>query len=211
MVNFHQRWYPPLMKAKELVENGKIGKPLAAFARLSNKITVPTTGLSWAGKSGVEWFLFPHIIDEVKWILNQEAISVFAQGKKEVLKGRGIDAYDIIQAQIKFTDSIATFESCWVLPESWRTPPIEWNLVFYGSKGRIGIQGDNEGIDVSTNLYETPLLYDFTTEEEPIKHFIDCVLHNQEPTVTGESGLIITKIITAIKKSLSTGKVQKVE
>lgn len=211
MVNFHQRWYPPLMKAKDLVAKGKIGKPLAAFARLSNKITVPTAWLSWAGKSGPEWFLFPHIIDEVQWILNQKAVKVYAQGKKGVLKSRGIDCYDIIQAQIEFADSIASFESCWILPESWRTPPIEWNLVFYGARGRIGIQGDNEGIDVSSDVYETPLLYDFTTEDGPIKYFVDCVVNNQEPSATGEDGLIITRIIEAIKRSLATGQAQKVE
>ena len=209
MVNFHQRWYPPLEKAKELVENGKIGKPLAAFARLSNRISVPTTWLSWAGKSGPEWFLFPHIIDEVKWILNQDAVKVFAQGKKEVLKSKGIDAYDIIQAQIEFSDSIATFESCWILPESWRTPPIEWNLVFYGAKGRIGIQGDNEGIDVSANVYETPLLYDFVTEEEPIRYFIDCVINDKKPSPDGNDGLEVTRIIEAIDKSLKERRVIK--
>ena len=211
MVNFHQRWYPPIMKAKELMEQGKVGKPLAAFARLSNRISVPTEWLRWAGESGVQWFLFPHIIDEVKWVLGQEAVRVFAQGKKGVLQSKGIDCYDIIQAQVEFTDSIATFESCWILPDSWRTPPIEWNLVFYSSEGRIGIQGDNEGIDVSSDVYQTPLLYDFTTEDEPIKYFIDCILNDKEPSASGEDGLAVTRIIEAIEKSLSTGDVQKIK
>ncbi len=207
MVNFHNRWYPPVAKAKEIIRKGEIGKPVSAFARLSDLITVPTQMLSWADKSGPQWFLFPHTIDLVRWLFEQEAKRVFAQGKKEVLRKRGIEAYDTIQAQVEFSESIATFESSWILPSSWRNNLIEFKIEIYGEKGRIGVNGDNEGIEISTDKYKTPLLYDFVTEEEPIKYFIDCVLNNKEISPDGNDGLEVTRIIEAIDKSLKERRV----
>ena len=207
MVNFHNRWYPPIKKAKEIIENGEIGKPINAFVRLSDVITVPTRMLSWAGRSGPHWFLFPHTIDLIRWFFKEEAKRVFALGKKEILKKKGIDTYDVVQAQIEFTESIAFFESSWVLPVSWRNNLIEFKIDIYGEKGRIEINGDNEGIEISTNKYMTPLLYDFITEEEPIKYFIDCVINDVEPVPSGKDGLEVTRIIEAIEKSLKKKEV----
>jgi len=210
MINFHQRWYPPMAKAREIMQSGKIGTPVASYARLSDTINIATEWLSWADRSGPEWFLLPHIIDDVRWVIGQDAVRVYAQGKKGLLQSKGIDCYDIVQAQVEFTDSIASFESSWILPKSWRCPPIEMNLVFNSSKGRIGLQSDNEGINVTSDTYRTPLVYDFTTEDMPVNYFIDCVLNNIEPSATGEDGLANTRIIEAITKSLSTGQSEKI-
>ena len=89
MVNVHNRWYPPLAQAKKIIQEGKIGKPVSAFARLSDLITVPTQMLSWSGRSGPEWFLFPHTADLIRWLFNQEAKKVFALGKRVSLKKEG--------------------------------------------------------------------------------------------------------------------------
>lgn len=203
MVNFHNRWYPPVVKAKEVIQHGEIGKPVSAFARLSDLITVPTQMLSWAGRSGPQWFLFPHTIDLIRWFFNnQEAKKVFALGKKEVLRKRGIETYDVVHAQVEFSQAIAIFESSWILPDSWRNNLIEFKIDIYGEKGRIGITGDSEGIEISTDRYKTPLLYDFVTEEEPIKYFIDCVINDKNPSPDGRDGLEVTRIIEAIDKSL---------
>ncbi|MBI3991442.1 MAG: Gfo/Idh/MocA family oxidoreductase [Candidatus Omnitrophica bacterium] len=207
MVNFHNRWYPPLAQSKKLIDDDKIGKPVNAFARLSDIITVPTEIVSWSNKTGPQWFLFPHTIDLIRWIFGQEAKSVYALGKKGVLQSKGIDTYDVIQAQVAFEESIAIFESSWILPESWRNNLIEFKIDIYGEKGRIGVFGDNEGIEISTGNYKTPLLYDFVTEEEPIKYFIDCVINDKQPSPSGEDGLAVTRIIECIEESLKKGEV----
>ncbi len=208
MVNFHNRWYPPMAEAKRCISAGRIGRPVHAFARLSDVITVPTEMLaSWSGKTGPQWFLFPHTIDLIRWLLDQEAKSVYAVGKKGVLQARGIDTYDVVQAQITFEDAIATVESSWILPESWRNDLIEFRIDLCGEKGRIGVNGDNEGIEISSQDHRTPLLYDFVTEEEPIKYFVECVIGDKRPSPCGEDGLAVTRIIEAVVKSLDEGNV----
>ena len=206
MVNFHNRWYPPLSQAKKLIREGKIGNPVAAFARLSDSITVATKMLSWSSKSGPHWFLFPHTIDLIRWLFGQEAKKVYAQGRKGVLKSKGIDTYDVVQAHVEFTHSIATFESSWIIPESWRNNLIEFEIDLYGEKGSLKINGDNEGLEISSDCYQTPLLYDFVTEEEPIKYFIGCVISDKEPYPSGEDGLAVTRIIEGVIESLGTGR-----
>ena len=39
----------------------------------------------------------------------------------------------------------------------------------------------------------------------PIEHFIDCVINNTAPFVTGEDGLAATQVIQAMEESAKTG------
>ena len=41
---------------------------------------------------------------------------------------------------------------------------------------------------------------------ESIKHFVDCVINDREPMVSGEDGLATTKIISAIIESSRNGE-----
>lgn len=107
MVDFHNRFSPPFVKAKEDIDAGTLGTVVSGFARLSNKASVPLKWLSWAGKSGPQWFLFPHVVDLARWLTGQEAREVFAIGTKGVLKAKGVDAYDTVQALVRFEPGVA--------------------------------------------------------------------------------------------------------
>ncbi len=207
MVNFHNRWYPPIAHAKKLIDAGEIGQPVVCYARLSDQIVVPTEWLNWAEQSGPQWFLFPHLVDIVRWLFAQEISRVYATGRKGVLQAQGIDCYDAIQAQLVFNDAIATIESSWILPRSWRSI-IDFKIDIVGSEGRIGIEGDSEGIKIATNeSYETPFILDPTTTELlPFEHFIDCIINDQPPTCSGEDGLAVTQVIEEIVRSLQQGE-----
>ena len=210
MVNFHNRWHPPIAEAKIRVEKGEIGTPVTIYAKLSDRIEVATEWLSWAGKSGPEWFLLPHTVDLTRWLIGrQRAKRVFALGKRGILANRGIDCYDAVQAQVEFEKTIATFESSWILPPSWPNV-IEFKIDILGSEGKIGITGDREGIEVAAEKYHTPFVLDPITEEEPIRYFLDCVLKDKSPGASGEDGLAVTKIIEAVVISLQQGTVAEV-
>jgi predicted dehydrogenase len=207
MVNFHNRWYPPIAQAKRVIDRGDIGEPVSVYANLSDRIEVATEWLSWAGKSGPDWFLLPHTVDVVRWFLsNQKVKKVFAVGRKGVLQSKGVSCYDAIQAQVEFEKTIAVFETSWILPSSWRNV-IEFRFDVLGSEGKIGINGDDEGLTISAKNYQTPFLYDTITENEPIKYFIDCVVNDKRPSCTVEDALEVTRIIEAIVESVKTGEV----
>ncbi len=89
MVDFHARWHPLFMGAKAYAERGDLGNPVMGYARLSDTIYVPTEMLNWGGRSGPEWFLFPHVMDIARWLIDREPVEVYAKGHRGVLSAKG--------------------------------------------------------------------------------------------------------------------------
>jgi len=218
MVDFHNRWNPAFVQAKETVLSGRWGRPVMGYARLSNPLRVPMQMLSWSGKSGPQWFLLPHIVDLLRWLFQQEAVEVQAVGSKGILQSKGINSYDAVQATVIFEDSFATFETSWVLPDSYPSI-IDFTMVLYGTEGRIGIKADYQGIEISGEKHEWPFVlgqqdvYGHTAGfiQYPMRHFVDCIAENKQPLAPGEDGFAVTAIIEAIERSIKKGKRIKVE
>ena len=212
MVDFQLRWDPRFMAAKHCMESGELGDGVMGYARLSDTIHVPTEMLGWGANSGPEWFLFPHTMDYTRWILDEKPVEVFARGSKRVLAGMGIDAWDAVQASFQFERSFVTFETCWIIPDSYPTV-VDSRFTLYGSKGCIELQLQ-PGIAVSSDRYKYPFSSHAVTRYgkpfgffyESIRHFADCVAEDKAPEATGEDGLIATAMIAATVRSLETGR-----
>ncbi|MGC8843709.1 MAG: Gfo/Idh/MocA family protein [bacterium] len=213
MVDFHNRFNPPFNEAKKTIEEGKIGKPLMAYARLSNSLFVPLKMLSWSGKSGPHWFLMPHIVDLLLWFFNQKPKRVFAKGHKGILTSYGIDTYDCIQAIVSFEEGFATLESSWILPDS--APSIvDFKFQIIGEKGKIEIDGSNQGIEIAEEKFRYPFVNDkrelygerWGFVYIPIWYFLNCVAKGEKPRITPEEGVLVTKVIETIESSLKEGK-----
>jgi len=215
MVDFHNRWSPPFFKAWESIRKGEIGQPQHVYFRLNDTIFVPTEMLSWAGKSTVEWFIGTHSIDTVRWLLEDEVSRVYAVSRSEVLKGMGIDTPDFYQATLEFrSGATAVVENSWILPKT--TPNIiDLKCEVIGSKGALYLDTSHnrtlekytESEAVYPDFLVLPTIYGEQAgfAADSIRHFIDCVLHDREPRVTGQDGLEVTKIIQAIEESARTG------
>ncbi|MFA5858976.1 MAG: Gfo/Idh/MocA family oxidoreductase [Elusimicrobiota bacterium] len=218
MVDFHNRWNTPVYNARRQVDHGDLGRPVMAYAKLSDRIEVATKWFKWSAKSGPHWFLFPHLADLVCWLMKDKVVSVYASGVKNVLKSKGIDTYDAVQAIIKFEHSFATIESSWILPPAW--PNLcEFAVSLHGTKGRVEIDLSDQCYRVAdSKSYSRPFIIGKESIHGetvgfvplPIKHFITCVIENKTPVVSPEDALLNVKILEAIVKSLSTGKVVKV-
>jgi predicted dehydrogenase len=212
MVNFHNRYYPSIASAQQMIVAGRIGKPVLAFLRLSDRIEVATRWLTWAGHSGPEWFLMPHTVDLVRFLMGQEVRRVSAIGRKGVLAARGLDCYDSVQAQLALDDGVATVESSWILPERWRNV-IRMDIDIQGTEGMLELTADHEGMTLTTGKgLETPFFLDPTTTEWlPIKAFIESVRDDLPVPVPGEEGLACTAVLEAVARSLRTGQPADVE
>ncbi len=210
MVDFQLRWHPSYLLIKEEVEAGHLGQPVMGYIRLSDAIQVATTWLSWAGQSGPHWFLLPHTMDIMRWLLHEEPIEVYALGRKGVLAAQGIDTYDALQALVRFEQAFVTFETSWIVPNT--SPGVtDCEMALYGTTGRILFDQDNSGLELATERYAYPWVpvgrhdrYGKLTSfiYEPIKHFVDCVLDDQQPAATLEDGLVNTIMIASTLRSL---------
>jgi len=217
MVDFHNRFSPPFVKAKADIDAGALGTVVSGFARLSNRSTVPLKWLSWAGRSGPQWFLFPHVVDLVRWLTGQEATEVFAIATKGVLKAKGVDAYDTVQALVRFERGSIEFDTSWILPDSWPSN-IDFVVELIGTKGTLNVDAERQLLEVAGKRLEHPFTTGYMDVHGqtagffhlPIRHFVDCLLDDQPFLCTDEDGLATTRIIAGVERSIRTGKLVKV-
>ena len=217
MVDFHNRWNPAPLEAWRIINSGEFGRPLFVAGHLANTLFVPQQLLSWSSKSGPEWFLFPHLIDLLTWFLGAKPVEVYASGSKEVLPSMGIDAYDSIQAMIRYPEASASASTCWILPESFPSL-VDFRVHLFGTKGKIDLTLDKQGIEFSGKKHTWPFILGQQDAhgtavgfaEQPVRHFVDCLLSGRTPVCTGKDGLVNTATIQAIMNSLGSGRPEKV-
>jgi len=218
-VAFNHRWLAAYQQAKSALASGKIGKPLAAYARKNDTLYVPTEYIAWAGETTPAWFLSSHDIDLVRWFFGQEPVEARAWGRKEVLKARGIDTYDVVQAQVRFTSgAIATFESAWIYPNTFPSM-VDSFVEILGSEGHIHMDRKYESIEVSTaNSFTYPKgflnceIFGRVRGAFPfcLEDFLYAILEDHPPRVTVLDGRQVTATLEAIHKSLESGLTEPV-
>jgi predicted dehydrogenase len=219
MTCFSHRWIPPYWAAHEAVEAGKIGRPVLAYARKNDRIFVPTKMLAWAAGTTSAWFLSSHDIDLVSWYMGDRAVEVYATAVWGVLRGRGVETPDAIQAQVRFAKGgVATFESCWIYPDTYPTMTDSF-IEVVGEAGVIHLERKHEQLEIaSQETYEWPRTLVKPTIAgrqqgaltEIVHHMIACVRDNKPTLVTLESSREVTAILDAIHRSTASGRPEKV-
>jgi len=219
MVDFHNRWSPPFFKAKAAIDAGEIGKPMYVYYRLSDTIFVPTQMLSWAGKSTVAWFLASHCLDTIHWLLGERPTRVYCVRRSRVLASRGITTPDYYQTMLEFpSGATALMENSWILPQT--TPNIiDLKCEIVGDKGALYVDGSHHRMlerytqsEASyPDTFVAPIVHGkpLGFAVESIRHFVDCVIADREPLVTGEDGLAATRVIQAMERSADSEQVVK--
>ncbi len=218
-VAFNHRWLSSYYHGFATISRGEIGRPLVGYARKNDTIYVPTEMINWAAKTTPTHFLGAHDIDLMRWYMDSEPLAVHAYGTKGVLAARGIDTYDIIQAQVKFkSGSFATIESGWIYPNTF--PSIVDSFVeIVGSSGHLHFDRKRESVELSTEKQFTYPKTFLNCEVfgklrgafvECLSDFIDAIVDNEEPKVTALDGRQVTAVLDAVSRSLSSGTVEAV-
>jgi len=215
MVDFHNRVNPPMVNAREAIRRGDIGQPAYVYARLSNTTAVPTGMLKWASRSSALWFLASHMIDLVRWMLDDEIVRVYAVGREGILRSMGVDAADFHVATVEFgKGAVAVFEHAWILPRTHATLK-DLKMEILGSAGAINIDAShNRTIEVYSadrasfpDVLAPPVgdhLTGFVLDS--IAYFVDAVTHGAPVLATGEDGVAVTRAICAIIESARSGR-----
>lgn len=218
-VAFNHRWLASYYHGFTQIRGGAIGRPLAGYARKNDTLWVATEMMDWAAQSTPMHFLGAHDIDLLRWFFASEPVEVHAYGVKEVLVARGIDTYDLIQAQVKFASgAFATIESAWIYPNTF--PSIVDSFVeVIGSNGHLHFDRKRESIEMSTDKSFTYPKVFLTSEVfgklrgafvECLADFLDAIINDTEPKVTAFDGRQVTAVLDAVSRSLATGQTEKV-
>lgn len=214
-VLFNHRWVPAYAQAHERVRAGDLGDPVVAYARKNDRIFVPTKMIDWADRTTPAWFLSSHDIDLVTWLFADVPTEVFATTVYGKLRGLGIDTPDAVQAQVRYAGgAVATFESCWVYPDSFPTM-VDSFVEVVGSEGVIHLDRKSEQIEIATTdgfTYPRNLLQRKVhgvsggAVRDCLWHFVECVAAGTEPLVTIESAATTTAVLEALHASARTGR-----
>lgn len=217
LVGFENRWNSPFVAVKQAIDHGEIGQVVTLNSRLNDTIYVPTKMLKWSAGSTPGWFLLSHSIDMGCWLKQGvKPTKVFAVGTKKKLIQKGIDTYDSIQATISFEDNThATFTTSWILPESM--PMIyDFKYEIIGEEGSYQIDLSDQMVHHAGNRYEhvhtlgTPVNGAVTyAPGYMLNAFIDNIRLDTEPIAGPQDGLLNTKLVHLIHRSIESGEVQK--
>lgn len=218
-VAFNHRWLSSYHQGFASIQAGSIGRPIAGYARKNDTIYVSTEMINWAAQSTPTHFLGAHDIDLMRWYFQSEPLEVRAYGAKGVLTERGIDTYDLIQAQVKFeSGAFATFESAWIYPNTFPTI-VDSFVEVIGTQGHLHFDRKRESIEMSTpEQFSYPKT--FLTNEifgklrgafvECLSDFVDSIVNDTEPRVTAFDGRQVTAVLDAVSRSLESGRTESV-
>ncbi|MCA0971513.1 Gfo/Idh/MocA family oxidoreductase [Halobacillus litoralis] len=223
MIAHNQRFVPSHVKAKELIEEGAIGKVYSfrtAFGHGGPE--------GWSAEGENSWFfkkdqafigamgdLGVHKADLLRYILGQEFVDVAGFVENNAKKDITVDdnAVCILRSEQGIVGTMAA---------SWAYNPSEDNsTVIYGEKGTLRLEDDPEYSLIAQYTNGDIVNYQLgkiqsndeggQSNSHVIDHFVDSVLNDTEPLITGEEGMKSLDVILAALRSGETGQVSKLE
>lgn len=203
MVGHVLLYHPAIIKLKQLIESGKIGKLQYLY---SNRLNLGTI----RSEENILWSFAPHDISIIQFLTGSDPITVDAKGA------------DFIQHQIE--DTTLTYLS---YPNnihahifvSWLHPFKEQRLVVIGEDGMFvfedslkteklkfypkGFRNVNGNIQKFESEYEVIEYEDSQPLAEEHKHFYNSVINDTKPLTDGHHACEVLKILERAQKSLS--------
>jgi UDP-N-acetyl-2-amino-2-deoxyglucuronate dehydrogenase len=230
-----RRLYQPVMRVKQAIEKGKIGKPILGIVYLFGwRGEDYYKSDPWRGKwelegGGILVNQAPHQLDLFQWYMGDidELFGYWANFNHPY-----IEVEDTASAVVKFRDG--AFGS--IIVSNSQNPALYGKVHVFGSNGAaVGVQTDGGAMFIAgmSTIEEAPFndlwsvpgeekLYeqwrkedeDFFRRIDPVlyyhqwqlRDFIECIQDKRIPMVTGKEGRKTVEIFNAIYESNSTGK-----
>jgi predicted dehydrogenase len=211
---------PKYVRLKQLLDSGALGQP--TLVKQSEKHDGPHAPHFWdvrrAG-GGVTMDMGCHAIEFFRWMLGRPKIrSVYAHMSTQV-HGRKTRGEDNALLIVEFDNGAVGLAE-----ESWtKLGGMDDRAEVHGSKGvayadllrgnsietysAVGydyaVEKAGSTVGWSHTIYEEAWNYGFNQE---MAHFVDCVLDDLQPLVTGEDGRAVLETIFAAYESAGTGR-----
>ncbi|MEW6586998.1 MAG: Gfo/Idh/MocA family oxidoreductase [Nitrospirota bacterium] len=206
MVGHILHYHPGVIRLKELISLGEIGKIQYIY---SNRLNIGKLRT----EENILWSFAPHDISVILMLLEEEPVTVSASGGDYLNKR----IYDTTMTVLEFDNGVKGH-----IFVSWLHPYKEQKLIVVGSKAMVVFD------DISK---EKLFLYPHTIEwkdgkipyakkadcrilpveggeplKEELKHFVECVIQRKRPRTDGEEGLRVLTVLEAAEHSLRNGK-----
>jgi predicted dehydrogenase len=164
-LTFPYRYSPPLVRAKEILKEGKIGEVLAIKATHRSKVPDGWQVKKDLAGGGAILQNAPAMIDGMRWFTEDEIVEVYAEFNKSAYLE--IEVEDIATLSLRFSKgAFATLDPSWCLPPSypfWGDATIE----LIGREGALLVNAfsqvlsyiDEKGKKYSWEYWGSPLYH----------------------------------------------------
>jgi predicted dehydrogenase len=217
-IGFMRRFDEGFQQAKQLLASGEMGQVMI----------IKSTGRGPGGpgpwmydlcqSNGIVAEVNSHDIDSVLWFTGLPIERVFAMGhnfKCPDAKAKYPDFYDNVVVSLGFAGgTMGTVDGTCPAHYGYDARVeilCENGLLMIGSyqqQGtvRVTLEGQVQGHAVKTwrNLFKEAY-------HAEMEHFVDCVLNDRAPRVTGQDGLNAVEAVVAINQSIKTGQVVEIQ
>ncbi len=230
-----RRFFEPVLRMKNAIDSGKIGKPILGFFLMYSWRSIDYYNSDpWRGKwstegGGVLVNQSPHQLDILRWLMGP--ISE-VQGFFQNLNHPGVEVEDTAVASLKFANGGLGS----ILASVSQKPGIHTKVHIHGSNGSsVGVETDRGATFIAgvTSIPEPPLndLWTIAGEEKmlpqfqrqdrsdfdkidatvhyhglQIREFINAIREKKLPQVSAEDGRATVELFTAIYESSKTGR-----
>lgn len=194
------RFASVVKRAKEYIEQQAIGEILAISGTNHGKMPggwFVDKELSGGGAAADH---IVHLMDLIRWILNEEVHSVYAELDTRY---HDIDVEDCGMVSLELTSgAIVSIDPSWSRPETF---PVWGDVIlkFVGTKGNLSIDVfKNHAVyynDAANEIQQIDLLDDM--DKGLLDDFIACVKDGKEPSITGNDGLKTLEVVMAAYES----------
>jgi len=213
MIGFTERFNPAVIQAKQEIDQGRIGQPVMIWAKRGHPY----------GKE--DWRVDPrksgdllvhngiHNIDLMLWMIGSPVTRVYAE--MDTLVHPEHEMSDSAAALLRFENgAIGLLMEIWMQPKSMPIVP-DRSLEILGTTGVIYLDLFRQPMavcDESGWRYQDVLTWPEEGEgiggaiEKEMRHFVDCILDDKEPLVTGIDGRRALEVALACQQARNTGQ-----
>ncbi|MBE0477979.1 Gfo/Idh/MocA family oxidoreductase [Candidatus Aerophobetes bacterium] len=213
MVGHLLRYHPAVLKMREKIETGELGK---IFYIQSQRLALGRV----RRVENVMWCLATHDVYTAVYLLGRYPEKVIAVGKSFLQKEKGIE--DVVFLTLFFDEEVfAHIHTSWIDQEKVRKTKVVGEkkmIVFDELASPIcklkmydkGIHVEQEKSGINFHVRENNEAIVNVDDKQPLReeclHFIKCIEENSPPLTDGEEGLKVVKVLEAAQRSLKLGE-----
>ncbi|RLE78077.1 MAG: inositol 2-dehydrogenase [Thermoprotei archaeon] len=209
-VGYMRRFDYAYQEAKKKINAGDIGHPVAFIGIARDPAPPPGWAADPKLSGGIFLDMLSHDFDMARWLMDSEIKRVYVEGGAfiyEEIKEKG--DLDVVTINFRFENGAVGFI------HGSRKSAFGYDLrtEVLGTEGTVYIGyrqdpmfaiGVKQGLIYSGIKWFFKRFYDAYVEED--KHFIDCLINDKKPLITGEDGKKAVEIAEASWKSLKENK-----
>lgn len=222
-------YFPPLVKAKELLDSGAIGEPLSLRIKCTQGVTgedwqIPFRRWSWrfdperGGGGRVILDYGYHVFNVAMWLLG-DVEKVFSWITHRTIQNNWVlDSPAVVMWKYKNAEKYGNYEVItsddMLVKSKWKRPEDEW-FEISGSKGFIWVnQCTSELLDSPPLvMYRDGVTSSYNIDADwslsfiaGINDFFDAIKEGRQAPLTGEQGRVVLQFCQAIERSAKEGR-----